>query len=335
MIRCTLIQGMNQDDALEMFVRFNSGGKALCKSDITMAILEAYWPSARSEFGKVLVGEYENFGNDFIIRAALMLFGDVVKSNINETVATDLKNNWSDFKGALEKLKALLADMDIRIDRFSGSWNVLLPIIYFIYQNPAKYNENIKDIEAYLTRALLFRYFQSGTTGKLQQLRNYINEYDFKITVEMLEQMGDLRVTQVRVDDILDAEKGSGIAGEALYLLNREWSKTDLSCHQDHLHPEDRFSESKPSGVSADEWAEWRSWRNRLANMQMLEGRLNESKNDMSLQEYFNDMNDDQQTIFIKRALLPEGVPLDISHFGEFYKSRRALIEKRILTMLG
>ncbi|WP_278854224.1 DUF262 domain-containing protein [Gordonibacter pamelaeae] len=334
MIRYTLIKDMTQDDALEMFVRFNSGGKALSKSDITMAILEAYWPSARSEFGKVLVGEYANFGNDFIIRAALMLFGDVVKSNINETVARDLKNNWEDFKKSLAMLENLLAEMDIKVERFSSSWNVLLPIIYFIYQNPLKYKDHIEDIEAYLTRALLFRFFQSGTTGKLQQLRNYINEYDFEITVEMLEQMNDLRVTQARIDDILDAEKGSGVAGEALYLLNREWSKSDITYHQDHLHPEDRFSESKPSGVSAEEWSEWRSWRNRLANLQLLEGRLNESKNDMSLLEYFNDMNDDQQAIFVKRAILPADVPLDIGHFGDFYKQRRALLEERILSML-
>lgn len=334
MIRYTLIKNMNQDDALEMFVRFNSGGKALSKSEITMAILEAYWPSARSEFGKVLMGEYAGFGNDFLIRTALMLFGDVVKSNINETVARDLKNNWGDFKESLSKLKGLLSKMDIKVERFSSSWNVLLPIIYFIYQNPLKYEDNLKDIEAYLTRALLFRFFQSGTTGKLQQLRSYIIEYDYEITIEMLDQMNDLRVSQARIDDILDAEKGSGVAGEVLYLLNRGWSKADVSYHQDHLHPEDRFSESKPSGVSAEEWSEWRSWRNRLANLQLLEGRLNESKNDMPLLEYFNDMNDDQQAVFVKRAILPEGVPLDIGHFGDFYKKRRELIEEKIVSML-
>ena len=47
LIRYTEIRDMKQDDALEMFVRFNSGGKALRKSEITMSILEAYWPSAK------------------------------------------------------------------------------------------------------------------------------------------------------------------------------------------------------------------------------------------------------------------------------------------------
>lgn len=41
LVRYTEITDMKQDDALEMFVRFNSGGKPLRKSEITMSILEA------------------------------------------------------------------------------------------------------------------------------------------------------------------------------------------------------------------------------------------------------------------------------------------------------
>ena len=83
---------MNQDDALEMFVRFNSGGKALRKSEITMSILEAYWPSAKTEFGKILKDSYANFDTDFLIRTALMLYGNVIKSNINKELYSILHN---------------------------------------------------------------------------------------------------------------------------------------------------------------------------------------------------------------------------------------------------
>ena len=62
LIRYTEIIDMKQDDALEMFVRFNSGGKQLKKSDITMSILEAYWPQARQEFGKILIDDFYGFG---------------------------------------------------------------------------------------------------------------------------------------------------------------------------------------------------------------------------------------------------------------------------------
>lgn len=53
LVRYSEIKDMKQDNILEMFVRFNSGGKALSKSEIMMSILEAYWPSAKTEFGKL------------------------------------------------------------------------------------------------------------------------------------------------------------------------------------------------------------------------------------------------------------------------------------------
>ena len=219
LIRYTEIYDMNQDDALEMFVRFNSGGKALKKAEITMSILEAYWPSAKTEFGKILVDSYDGFGSDFIIRSALMLYGDVVKSNISRKIAGELKNNWTAFRKALKNLESVLKGMKIEVSRFSSSWNVLLPVLYYIYYNPESYADNTEAIRAYLMRAILFTYFQSGTTSKLQQMKSNINSYDYEITVEMLDQITDLRVTDGKIEDILNAEKGSRVAGDALYYL--------------------------------------------------------------------------------------------------------------------
>ena len=97
LINYTELVDMQQEDALEVFVRFNSGGKALSKSDISMAILESYWPNSKTEFGKILQGSYSDFGTDFIIRTALMLYANVVKSNISKSTATTLKNDWINF----------------------------------------------------------------------------------------------------------------------------------------------------------------------------------------------------------------------------------------------
>lgn len=58
-------------------------------------------------------------------------------------------------------------------------------------------------------RAILFTYFQSGTTSKLQQMKSNINSYDYEITVEMLDQITDLRVTDGKIEDILNAEKAA------------------------------------------------------------------------------------------------------------------------------
>ena len=334
LVRYTEIHDMNQDDALEMFVRFNSGGKALKKSEITMSILEAYWPSAKTEFGKLLVDSYAGFGSDFIIRSALMLYGDVVKSDISKQIAEELKNNWSDFKKALKNLEAVLKDMKIEVSRFSSSWNVLLPILYFIYYNP-EYKNNTEGIRSYLMRAILFTYFQSGTTGKLQQMKSNINSYDYEITTDMLDQITDLRVTDGKIEDILNAEKGSRVAGDALYYLSRDWTNKNFKYEQDHLHPFDRFDGRKPVSVSMEDWRRWRGNRNRLPNLQLLEGRSNGSKNDMRLIDYYNDMNDEQKAEFCKQAIIPDGVSLELEQFDEFYEKRKAVLMDRIRALLG
>ena len=334
LIRYTEIQDMKQDDALEMFVRFNSGGKALKKHEITMSILEAYWPSAKEEFGKLLSGSYEGFGSDFVIRSALMLYGDVVKSNINKEIAEELKNNWQEFRKALKCLDEVLKDMKIEVNRFSNSWNVLLPIIYFIYYN-SEYENNLDGIKAYLIRAVLFTYFQSGTTSKLQQMKSNINDNDYEITIDMLEQMNDLRVTDGKIDDIINSEKGSRVAGEALYFLGIDWLNRNFKYEQDHLHPYERFDSTKPLSVSKDDWRRWRSNRNRLPNLQLLEGRSNASKNDMRLVDFYNDMNDEQKSKFCKEAFIPEGVSLELEHFEEFYEQRKTLLISKIRHLLG
>ena len=335
LIRYTEIHDMNQDDALEMFVRFNSGGKALKKSEITMSILEAYWPSAKTEFGKILVDSYVGFGSDFIIRSALMLYGDVVKSTISRKIAEELKNNWTAFKKALKNLESVLKGMKIEVSRFSSSWNVLLPVLYYIYYNPESYADNTEAIRAYLMRAILFTYFQSGTTGKLQQMKSNINSYDYEITVEMLDQITDLRVTDGKIEDILNAEKGSRVAGDALYYLCLDWTNKNFKYEQDHLHPYDRFDGNKPVSVSMEDWRRWRGNRNRLPNLQLLEGRSNGSKSAMPLIDYYNDMNAEQQEEFRRQAMIPEGVPLGIEHFEEFYSKRKDILAKRIKVLLG
>ena len=334
LIRYTEIQDMKQDDALEMFVRFNGGGKVLKKNEITMSIIEAYWPSAKTEFGYLLVGSYADFGFDFIVRSALMLYGDVVKSNINRQVVDDLKNHWQDFKKTLRNLENVLRDMKIEVSHFSRRWNVLLPIIYSIDNNP-EYKNNLQGIRAYLVRAVLFIYFRSGTTGKLQQMKNYINEYDYEITVDMLEQISDLRVTDGKIDDVINSESGSSVADEALYFLNLDWINRNLKYEQDHLHPYVGFDNNRPISVSMEDWRRWRSDRNRLPNLQLLEGRSNGSKNAMRLVDYYNDMNDEQKAKFCKEALIPDGVSLELENFEEFYEKRKGLLTAKIRQLLG
>lgn len=331
LIRYTEILNMQQEDALEMFVRFNSGGKALKPSEITMSILEAYWPSARREFGKTLTDSFEDFSTDFIIRTALMLFGNVEKTTINKQIAEDLKNNWNALKNALKNLKIFLEQSKINISRFSGSWTVLIPIVYSLYKSH-EWEKNSKAMQKYLIRVVLFTYFRAGTKGKLKKLQNKIKEYDYSITMDMLDSIYELKVTDSKIEDILNSEKGSNIAGEALYYLSHNWLNKSFKYEQDHLHPCERFSDDnrKPTSIKFEEWKEWKGNRNRLPNLHLLEGRSNASKSDMSLNDYVNDMNDEQKRLFYERTFIRPGISLEIDNFGRFYTERKNTLAKKI-----
>lgn len=332
-IHCTFVFDMKQDDALEIFVRSNSGGKVLKKSEITMSILEAYWPNAKSQIGQLLIGSYKDFDTDFIIRSSLMLYGDVIKSNINKNIAENLHNNWNNFKKALINLDILFREMNINIERYSNSWNVLLPIIYYIYWNP-DFKNNKDAIKVYLVRAILLNYFINGTTGKLQQMKSFINENNREITVELLDQINDLRVTEAKIEDILNQEIGSRVAGKALYFLSLNWIKNSIKYDQDHLHPYERFDSNPPFSVTIEAWSRWRNNRNKLPNLQLLEGRSNKSKNAISLQEYFNDMNEEQRKIFINQAYIPENVSFELEQFEDFYEKRKELLKLKLKELL-
>lgn len=332
-IRYVEIVDMSQDDALEMFIRFNSGGKPLRKTEIVMSILEAYWPSAKAEFNKILCGPYEGFDTDFIIRLAIILYGDVNKSIINKQCADDLKNNWIYFKTALNDMRDLFDKMNIDLDRFAHSNNILIPIVYYIYNNP-DYEEDMEAIKVYLVRALFFSIFRGSSAKVIMSFINQIRNNNMKLTIELLNSISKFRVTDGKVEDLLNLEKGNSIVSDVFYYLGLKWINRNFKYEQDHLHPESRFNESRPFTLSPEEWQKWRSMRNRLPNLQLLEGRSNGSKSNMRLIDYCNDMNDEQKEVFYRHAMIPRDVSLEFENFQEFYEARKQILKEKLLELL-
>lgn len=165
-------------------------------------------------------------------------------------------------------------------------------------------------------------------------MKSAINDNDWQITTDMLNDMSELRVTDGRIEDILNMEKGSRVAGEALYYLSLDWLNRNTKYEQDHLHPYERFEGTNPIGVSLQDWKRWRSLRNRLPNLQLLAGRTNASKSDMRLIDYYNDMDSEQQSTFRKEAMIPDNTSLELENFDTFYEQRKLLMSKRLRELL-
>ena len=66
------------DSVLDIFVRVNSGGTVLSKSDLLFSTIVSHWDDARDEIDNLLseingIGKGFNFSNDFIMRTCLYL----------------------------------------------------------------------------------------------------------------------------------------------------------------------------------------------------------------------------------------------------------------------
>lgn len=336
-IRYTELFGVKQSDALEIFVRFNSGGKTLRRSEITMSILEAYWPDAKSHFNKALSGVYRDFSTDFIIRSALMLYSGDVKGEIDGRIARVLRDNWVTFVQTMHNLASLLDSMNIKISHYCNSWNILIPIFCSVYYNP-EYEKTALAIKTYLVRASLFDYFKNGTTAKLQQMKKFLVSNNFVMDAEGLSYaVPALRVSDAKIEEILDSEKGSRIAGEVLYFLGLDWinQKTNIKYDQDHMHPAEGFNKMCPNGVNPKDWMRWQQEYNKLPNLQYLSAGDNRSKNQTSLYEYYhNELDSQRQQELIQQGMIPEGVSLELRDFGDFYEKRKDLLRYKLRELL-
>ena len=151
----------------------------------------------------------------------------------------------------------------------------------------------------------------------------------------MLDSMAELEVTESRIENILNSEKGMRLTYEVLYFMGLDWiDENKKSYEQDHIHPESRFNESKPFSISYDEWREWYKLRNRLPNIQLLDESENKSKNCRRLLDYCNNMTDIEKQEFYKRAFIPNETSLEFDNFGEFYEKRKKLLRNKIIELL-
>lgn len=103
------------------------------------------------------------------------------------------------------------------------------------------------------------------------------------------------------------------------------------------VHPHTSFEEANlnglllPTGAEIDDTQkhEWRHKRNTLANLQLLEGSENESKNKTPLIDWLQDTANMENVKF-----LPEGISYELSNFDEFIEKRQVLMSEALKKIL-
>ena len=98
--------------------------------------------------------------------------------------------------------------------------------------------------------------------------------------------------------------------------------------HQDHIHPAAGFTEEKfkEIGLTETKWQDWWNCRDCVPNLQLMEGRQNESKNASPLKGWIEQMRETEQAAFASNNYFPEGVGLDFKDFMSFYQKRQEIL---------
>lgn len=345
------VENSSPDEAVNIFVRINSGGKPLSFSNILMSMAIAGWQKkdARTEILR-LVDLVNNKGfnidQDYVLKAFLYLYrNDVrfrIKSFDNQFIAL-IEDKWEIIRDSIDELFELLRNFGL--DRSSlTSNNATLPILYYLYHKNIYQNfsttsvqaENRELIRVWLMKTLLLRSFGHSSDRVLQLshkaftedlAQSYINDditlFPHSEVSMSIKQMREL--TDDYIDNnLLSIHKDNSYAFAILSLI---YSHLDYrnSFHKDHIHP---YAQCSEAGL------DWNLY-DTILNLQMLDANENMSKNCKPLAEWIEqETSEETRDSFLKSHFIPD-VNLDIDNFEEFVNQRRIMLRKRIREIFG
>lgn len=354
LINYYLQEEQEPDKVLDIFIRTNSGGTPLSFSDLLMSIASANWKNinARKEIDGI-ISEIYGIGRpgflidkDFVLKTCLVLFVDNIKFQLKNFTFENVQlfeTNWGKVKKSIVAAFTLFEKLGFNNSTFRAK-NAAIPVIYYIYYNDlsdsivkATYDkDDRKTITKWLTLTFIKSIFGGQTDSVLVSMRKVLKETKGK-KFPAKELMDAFKNDPARnysfddefIDGLLEAQKDSSDAFYILHLLYPDLDYFNQDFHQDHLHPATTFSSTDKLEASIPEKdrefaTDAKNW-NSVANLQLLNGLMNMSKNDTPLAEWVAKNNIDKKSLYIS-----DTTSLDIKDFRAFIAERRAILKTRL-----
>ncbi|HOJ44623.1 MAG TPA: DUF262 domain-containing protein [Bacilli bacterium] len=337
------IEEADYDDVLNIFVRVNSSGTPLSKTDLLFSSIVAEWKGGRDEIEGLIKhlnkqGDEFNFSTDLIIRSCLALTDAPVSMKIESFKKSNIvavMENWPRIKEAFILLSKFLVGIGFS-DAYISSYNALIPILYYLFKTQQLTDANIREFKKYFIIAQVKNLFGVASNSAITETRKSLQEIDCSKTPFSLELFQNIRLTgdrNFKVSEdifsvIFDYDLGP-YTFLILSLLYPELKLSEIKWHQDHIHPYSGFEtrKIKPLNLDKDKVSDWQKKRNKLPNLQLLEGLTNESKQATPLTEWLEQSH--------KVKYLPEGISYELVNFDEFYEKRKQLITDELRQILN
>ena len=353
------------DTVLEIFIRTNSGGTKLSFSDLLRSIASANWKEhdARKEIEELIqeVSEISlpntrapqfRIDKDFVLKTCLFLFQKDIQFKLKNFTMDNVKHfdcNWPQIKDSIVTAFKLFASLGFTDTIFRAKY-AAIPIIYYIYKHKFdislddphyKDSDNKEMIRKWLLLTFVKKIFSGSTDSVLRRMRNALGgpletkahgvpeaPFPYKKMIEEFQGKDpDYSFDDAFIEELINAEKGSDKATYVLRLLYSDIDFNGEEIHEDHLHPKSLFWETNVDAFPEEvrEFAkDPKNW-NSVANLQLLSGTLNTSKNDMPLKEWVQKDPEGHKIEYLSAE-----TSLDIKDFKEFITDRREKLREAI-----
>lgn len=337
-----------EDDIVEIFIRANSGGTKLEKSDLLFSLLNSAWPDADEKM-ETLLNDLNRYGfdfdRDFVLKTCLVLLDQGAKYRVErfraQGVREQILNNWDSLSNAIRgTVDFVRSNTYIRCDKALPSYLALIPLIYVKHHFSNAW-KTATNVETFLVRTLLSGAFsgQSDTiidalVKRFRELEKFDASEGFHI---IQDQNRSLKITR---DRFYEMGYGSRSIHLILNLWYREFNYTPSYNNNlpqvDHIFPRSLLRrvrvQNSETGRPARQYSE--NIINQLANCMLLTQEENGAgqKTDIPPTTWFEKKSQDYLTLH----LIPNDPDLWVmERFDEFIAARKILIAEKFKWLLA
>lgn len=331
---------------LEIFVRANSGGTELSKSDLLLSTLTLHWGAENArEVINNFVDELNNqltrknlMNKDFVMKSCLVLLNLPVAyrvSSFTKETCARIKQNWDEIQDAIRRAVDAANAFGIDQDTLTSA-NALIPVAFYLYQHPrltlrgesATEAANAQRVRVWLVSALLNRVLGGSSDSMLTRLRDALQMHhrpngDFPIAAldEAVRAAGRIAASsRDAVENVLGTTHGDDTCFLALSLLydDRNWGTTEHSI--DHLFAQEEFrGKNVPQHI--------KELRDDFGNLALVIGTENSGKKNRPLHEWLATRGPQ----YLDRHMIPTDKSLwHFDNYDRFLIERRKLLKARI-----
>lgn len=343
------------DDIVEIFIRANSGGTKLGKSDLLFSLLTSSWDEADGEMEALLEdlnqGSFD-FDRDFVLKSCLTMLGRGARYEVGKfrdgKTKEEIIAKWDELAEAIRAVRDLLVSKTyIRSDRAMPSYLALIPLIYYRFHHPAKFAAN-QDMAAYLLRVLVAGVFGGSPDNLIDKLvRNIQEQQDFVLSEIYGVIRAEGRSLEITPAVIFDQYYGSRTIHLFFNLWYRDFDYSpalDANGPQvDHIFPQSLLKTVKdinPESGKRNILHYRAEHRDQLANCMLLTADENgfSGKCDNPPAEWFarsRFSSDATHARYLQMHLIPEDPALwTLERYNDFVAARKTLIKEKFAYML-